>query len=243
MKHTPYSSTKINLFSSCKYSWFLTYIQKVKVKTSTKYFEKGKFFHHVLEHYPNTPGKFKFKWATEVQQDAYITAIQEFISIPEVRDLLTKFALRREETCNLTEDYQFTDKKDKALFTGYVDYIGQEHPGELIIADWKTSKKYEPNVFQLYLYAFWAFSIMTKIDKIKIGFCYVEDKSLEWMYFERDRDFETIKNTVINKIQEIEECGDFKKNPSKGCNFCPFFDTHCKPFAVSLPGVVTCQNG
>lgn len=238
LKYAPYSNSKINLFYECPNRWHLQYIQKVRISKPTHYFEKGNFYHYVLEHFPNLPEKkFKFQFADEAKQAEFVANIKEFIKLPEVHDLLTKHSLKREETCGLNESWQYEARRKASMFTGYIDYLGQENPGEIIVADWKSSMNYEPKFFQLQLYALWCFMVMPHIDKVKAGFCYVEDKELKWTYFEREKDAEDLKLLFINKIRKIEECNEFKKQPSKACDRCEYFGEHCKPFNVKVPGV------
>lgn len=243
MKYTPYSYSKIGCFKECPHKFELKYIKKIKIPPKDpRFFEKGTFYHWVLEHYPNVkPEDFQFKHSTEEEQIKYVATIKSFIEDDKVRALLTQKKLSNEFEFKFDESINVEVEKTKwnsALY-GYIDYVGMMDKNTYLIIDWKSKKhiNFPNNVDQLEMYATWIFQARPKVDKILAFFYYIEPaedgKQYELHTLERVKDLDRMKENIINNINTIEQINSFEKKVTQKCSRCDYFDK-CKPFNVKV---------
>jgi len=224
-RFAPYSFSKIATHIGCP--------RKFKfVSIDERFFEKGKFYHWLIEHFPTPPpDKFTFTFACESEQNDFLETVKRFIQTPHVNDLLKKYSLRRELPFFILPDFSIGKQREGSLFTGYIDYVGQEEPGSVLVIDWK-SKKHEkfPNTEdQLMAYALWIFLASPDINVIDASFYYIETPEEIKYRYTRENDMNRLKDSLINKIQVIENDFEFQRKITKNCNRCEYFN-QCEPF-------------
>ena len=232
MNYSPYSFTKIKTYFECPKSFYYKYIEKLKVKVDPRFFEKGRFYHSVLEYYPEKIN-FKFKFADEKTQDIYKENIKKFIKHPHVQNLLenkfvTELEFKFDEEMNLTNKTKW-----KSHLYGYIDFIGKDEV--IYIVDWKSKnhgEKYPTDKEQLEMYAGWVFKARPNLQKIKCEFAYIENITFDTFEYTREDGEKFIEN-INNKINTIQEDSEFKKNVSSKCNSCDYFN-NCKPFNINI---------
>jgi len=238
MKYKPYSFTKLQTYKKCPYLFKLKYIDKIKVAPpDPRFFEKGRFYHYVLEYYPELK-PFKFKYLTEDEQNKYQNSIQQFIELPRVQHLLEhKFATELEFKFDEDLNPKNVGSKWKSALYGYIDFVGceinQDNESEIHIIDWKSKDHgaaYPTDKTQLEIYAIWIFGVRPNLQKIICEFAYVENQTFQSYTITR-KDSELIKKDIINKINIIENDKELKRLTSRQCKNCDYF-TICKPFHI-----------
>jgi len=232
LKFSPYSHTKIETYYQCPKAFEYKYIQKLKISIDPRFFEKGQYYHSVLEHYPNEID-FKFKYTEEHEQELFKKNIERFIANDHVQELLNnKFAAELE--FKFDEDLNITDiiKWNSHLY-GFIDFIGKDD--DIYIVDWKSKDhgdKYPTNKKQLQMYAAWIFKARPRLQKIKCEFAYIENITFDTFEYTR-KDGEQFIQDINKRIQLIESDVSFKKDVKKSCTKCDYFNV-CKPFNVNL---------
>jgi len=229
MKYSPYSHSKIGCYEDCPHKFFLKYIKKIKITLEPKFFEKGNFYHKVLEKYPEIP-KFNFKYSTEEKQELYLKNILAFIENEHTKELLEN-SFGAEIEFKFDESLEPTNiSKWKSGLYGYIDYVGKTAT-EIHIVDWKSKdhgSRFPTNKKQLEMYAAWIFAVRPNLQKIICEFAYIEDIKFETFTFTRE-DGELFTQDIINRIDVIESDSDFKKAVRKSCSKCDYFEM-CKPY-------------
>lgn len=233
MRFTPYSHSKITSYENCPRAFKFKYIEKIRIVLNPIHFEKGNFYHEVLENYPDKQVDFKWKYNDEFKQKQFIQNIRDFIKTPHVKNLLAnRFAAELEFKFNKDLIPTDTIKWNSGLY-GYIDYIGKDGD-EIFIVDWKSKdhgERFPTNKKQLQMYAAWIFAIRPTLQKVTCEFAYIENKTFESFTYTRE-DGERFKEDIINRINTIESDHSFNKNVRKECQGCDYYDK-CKPFNVA----------
>jgi len=238
MNYTPYSFSKISCYQECPFKFKMKYIDKIKIAPpEPRFFEKGKFYHSTLEHFPKVHD-YKFKYAGFPKQEEFRKNISEFINHKHTSKLLdnkfgTEILFKFDESLN-----DFNGSKYKSTLYGFIDFIGEcVYKGEktIHIVDWKSKnhgKRFPSNREQLDMYAAWIFTVRPKLEKVITEFGYVENKSYTKYIVTREDALE-IKKNIINNITTIETDEIFEHNKSSKCTKCDYFKI-CKPFNVNM---------
>jgi CRISPR/Cas system-associated exonuclease Cas4 (RecB family) len=231
MKYYPYSYSKLNCYTTCPQKFKFKYIDNIEVVEDNAILEKGTFFHHLFEHFPNIPPKFDFKFDENLSNKTkYITQFKSKLdSDKTLIPLLKKYRLFSEKEFFLDSNFNVVDTKEESMIYGYIDYLGQVTEKDLIIIDWKTGKS-KGTPLQLYLYLIWAFRNYPLVDNIKAIFYYIEQENNEIFNINRN-EYEDFIQTYQDKINTVEDDSTFKKKTNKWCDRCGFYSL-CKPFKV-----------
>ena len=225
-----FSPSKINTFYDCNRKYRLQYVDKIKVwEEQMPFFEKGTFYHHALEHYPNPPKKkFAFRLATALKQSEYKKQITDFIFTDEAQKLLSTEHYT-EQRIYIDENWQPCKGRKNSMINGIVDYYTIEDDKVLII-DWKSGKVYKNKTeVQLMMYALWIFAKYPEINTVKAMYFYIEHEDRPSKTYHR-KGLDELKSEFLDIINNINKEKDFKKNPSYNCKFCKFRDLHCNPY-------------
>ena len=240
LKHYPFSAYKLGMFDECKKKFWYNYIEKIKVPTEQKFFEKGNFIHSALATYPEKTS-FSFKLSSDKEIDGYVNLLEKIFKDKKILNLIENKQVGKERSFRIAFDYSIINVgnhkinykiKNDTLFWGEIDYIGKSPDGIRII-DWKSGKHY-PNKSddQLKIYALWIFLLSSKVENIVASYYYVEH-SIEDIHTYKRKNLSEIVNYFNDKINTIEQEKEFVKSPSKLCNYCSFFDL-CKPFNLNM---------
>jgi hypothetical protein len=237
-KRSPYSYSKISCHEECHRLFKFKYIDKIKIKGDETHFEKGNFYHWLLENYPTPPlDSFKWKFTSAKKQQEYLNTTKKFISLEKTQELLKEFKLATEVEAKIGPDLKvFNDIKWNSLFYGYIDYVGKhKKPNWLNIVDWKSQDhpKYPQNRFQMELYGLWVFLARPNIEGVTCSWGFVENKTYESFDITREADFDRIMQTFINKIEKVEDDTEYERNVTESCKWCDYFQ-HCKPFNMKV---------
>lgn len=230
-----YSYSKISRYQRCPRSFYYHYIEQIKVPfQDTPIFEKGRYIHHIIEHYPNLPNfEFKFKESLD-QKDFYLKNILEFIKTNKKMNALLspEMSRLREKTFFIDNEFHEVDTKEQALFEGTIDYIG-EHKNTIILVDWKTgqSQKYA-SLDQLKFYSLYIFNKFPDINNLKVMLFFVEQDKRKIESIDRIQ-YEDIKLKYLNIVKEIENDNQYIRKKSQDCINCEFYN-NCKPFNIKL---------
>jgi len=228
----PYSASKLGCFDNCKQQFKLKYIDKIKVPQVPKiFFEKGKYIHFALEHWPKIPNtRFKFSLAGDKERKLWKKILTKILNDTAIQTLLLKENVSREETLKISEGFG-TEKS--SLFRGFVDYYCL-NGDQAEILDWKTGKVYNKTESdQLKLYALWILLKYPEINTVDSSLFYVEH-SVKTNFIYQRSELENIKQYFINKIQMIESEKDFDLNASWNCQYCDFNGNYCHPHKIKL---------
>lgn len=218
-----YSPSKLNVWTDCKRKYKYKYVDKIKVPFIPKpFFEKGTFYHQVLEFYPNKlPEPFNFKLSSKDDIKRYKLNLIDILKNNQIKRLL--------DISHISE-LKINYKDSEINFGGYIDYISISSK-KAIIVDWKTGKIYKDKTdHQIKLYALWVFLHHSEIEVVKSGYYYLEHSKPVFIEYYR-KDLEVIKQYFINTVNDIETCEDFTKSPHHNCDWCDF-NNLCKPFQM-----------
>lgn len=232
--YIPYSASKLKCFEQCPKLFEFQYVKKIKVKKEpVVWFEKGKFLHWVMEHYPVIPEQgFQFKLADKKLQEEWTEVAKKAVSNKENKYLL-KNRIKSEIHFAMDDDFNpISHEIWPRTWMGYIDHFGKDYQDRFIIVDWKTGKSIVNDDTQLKLYALWIFQASPQINEIITRFSYLDLNEIEEYFYSRE-DVKEIKSFFINKIDIIENCTVFQKQPSQNCTYCDYFD-RCRPFKLNL---------
>jgi CRISPR/Cas system-associated exonuclease Cas4 (RecB family) len=222
-KFAPYSYSKISCYKECPKRFKFNYIDKLRKFDDAPHFEKGRFFHFILEHYPNLPPKkFKFRHFDETKQDEFISLVKHLLTNDtKLINLLTKYRLQSEYTFYLNDEMNPVKKKKESLIYGIIDYLGKSED-EVLIVDWKTGKS-KASLDQLKLYSIWAFAAMPQINKIRVMLYYLEQDEIQEEVLLRE-DSKNVILDYINTINSIEKDTEFKTKRKSSCEWCVYLN-------------------
>lgn len=230
-----YSYSKISRYQRCPRNYYFHYIEKIKAPfQDTPTFEKGRYIHHIIEHYPNLPRfEFKFQECADLK-DTYLKYIKDFIQNNKKMNMLLsdKMLRLREKTFFIDNNFKEVESKDEALFEGTIDYIG-EYKDSIILVDWKTgqSQKYA-SLDQLKFYSIYIFNKFPDINNIKISLFFIEQDKFISENIDKQQ-YESIKIKYVDLVNQIENDATYTKNKTADCMNCEFFN-NCKPFNIQL---------
>ncbi len=224
-KYAPYSASKIKKFYECPLLFKYKYIDKLKVPFVEKIaFEKGKFFHYVLENYPKIPEKdFNFKLSSISDIDDYGELLKDLLKEPQLKELLVNDDIIEKEFWFKIMD---TEGRIK-LFQGQIDYlrIGSD---KITIVDWKTGKQWGTDGSledpQVLIYAVWAFQEYPEINTVEASYYYLEQNKVVGYTFERSEHLDKIKSFLFKKINKIEDEDEFERTQHRFCHYCDYFE-------------------
>lgn len=229
-----YSYSKLSCFDHCQFKYKLQYIDKLKTPFSDNAtFEKGRFIHYLLEHYPNEP-EYKLKYPeVKSREEEYRAFVKDLaVSNSNVRFLLGEnVCISREENFYLDEDFKIIEGKTGSKFNGVIDYVGK-HNESILLVDWKTGQTQDSaSLSQLEFYSLWAFAKFPNIKNVKCYLMFVEQKKFQHTTVTHTNRKE-IQNKYKSKIELIESTTDFEKNRTSKCQWCPFAN-ECNKVATS----------
>lgn len=214
-----YSFSKIDCFKSCNKKFFFKYIKKIKSKPK-KFFEKGSYIHHLLEHYPGPFPNFNFELSKKEDIIEYRKAFKSIFN-DEIKSYLEQ---------ENTREIRF--EIEEIPLMGYIDYLSESEENILTVIDWKTGKVYEDKG-QLEIYALWAFlnPEFEHIDKVDCFYYYIEQGvKKQHTYHRRNADFIKKKLEIcINKIEQEEK---YLRTKTKNCGWCDYFQL-CQPYNMN----------
>lgn len=231
-----YSYSRLSMFDRCPKKFHYKYIELYSITDDSAVFEKGRYLHSLLEHYPNIP-EFKFEFLdVEDKKDLFIEQIHSLCKYePKVKFLL-KNCIAREQQFYLERDINLSlvnCEKDDQLINGVIDYVGKV-TDSVILCDWKSGQTQKYASFeQLKLYSIWAFNEFPEINNIILFLYFIEQNLYLRLDLNRDKDFEVIKQNVLNKINTIETTKEYNKIKKEDCQYCPYFQ-ECNPYKVKI---------
>lgn len=249
MSLLPYSHSKVALFYQCPYKFKLNYIDKIKKFNQNVALFKGSFAHLILENKFDYNVEFKtneiFKENDKETVKSYIKNFENCELGQKYKNIMLNDKIKKkfEEyflICkNKQNEFFACDKKENAIFLGYIDFMyfeEKENSGipeiELNIIDWKTGKFKElknQGPEQVELYAIWGFLKYPEIQKIKCKFVYIEHCKETFIEFKRKEINNLITKHLkrIKKIQISKKLNEFDKKPSPLCNWCDYYGDEC----------------
>lgn len=124
------------------------------------------------------------------------------------------------------EDYQrlIVPLSSEVDISGKFDLITRENDGSLRVVDFKTSKKEEADQFQLNFYKVLA---EENFQKPVSGASFYFVRTGQKKEFDlKEIESETIKEEILEKVEQIRRTENFEPRPSKLCQFC-LFKTFC----------------
>lgn len=239
MKYNPYSASKIAKYLECpkKFQW--RYIKKIREEgPEPSYFEKGHYFHHILNYFPKAPPQtYDFQVSSPADIRQYRETLKKFLTQPKIRDIMSKDSLREKEFI-IYGGFEPDGSDNESLFRGYIDHISPATDGVATIIDWKSGRVYkDKSDDQLKLYALWLFLFDKEfagglINTINCIYYYVEH-NVEVLYTFHKADVPDIIGYFTDQINRIEEDSEFPRNKSMACHRCYYFDA-CAPFNVKV---------
>lgn len=232
-KFSPYSYSKQESWHSCPQKFKLNYIDKIKVQTEHSAFEKGSFFHKVIEDdlLSDVPWheetEFNFKLLNKTEQDILKAETKIFLNseyYKKIKEAFNKSETGVELGFAFDEEWNAIEYTKESLLLGYIDCV-MIHKNTAVVIDWKTGKYKEPKwqtYDQVMLYALWIFKMYPEVESVKGIYCYVEhDKQNSKVYTRQE--MKIIETTFKNKLSKIENDDKFNKNVSKLCAWCDYF--------------------
>ncbi|ALS22124.1 PD-(D/E)XK nuclease family protein [Paenibacillus naphthalenovorans] len=221
-----YSFSRINGFAlaekgeGCFYNWFKTYIEGDRGENN--YFgEYGTLFHETIEKLMKNElfewdiknelnskmKQFEFKPPFLAMGKSYVDSIHRFFTDGSYSEIFSQYQVLESEEKKIF-------KVGDILVTGFPDLVANHKKYGLVIADYKTAKKYEGdklehNIMQLYLYSI---PIKEKYGKYPDYLIYIyprEKGKKEFAYPFEVKKLEKTKQWVIDTVKKIESHGDW----------------------------------
>lgn len=229
------SITKLKMFESCAFRYYLKFIKKVKVDKrdyNPIYFKKGQFAHKYID------SKIKgvdclFNSTTLTDKDKEDIASQCDIILKDdfVKSLLSmkhESEIPFQINFNLENSSIQVEKKysRKADFSGYVDFLGIDGD-TLYVIDWKTGNiPTETNEIyeQVLLYAKAMLEIYGSFKKVVVGYVYIDHQEK----LIKEVTPEIIDSLLADlmgrglKIPRSTQEKDFLPNTGKACERCEY---------------------
>lgn len=239
MNYTPYSHSKIACHEDCAQKFKIKYLDKVKYKPDQRHFEKGNYYHWILENYPTPPSEpFDWKYNPPAKREEFEQFIRGFLKHPRTQHLLKKFKSIREYNFQIhgeLNNLQAIDaNKYESTCYGYIDYMGYdiEDPTHIVVVDWKSQS--QPYLKlpsdQMDMYATWVFMYMPNVNTVTVEYGFIQNGDYSSMTYKRDESAVDLKNKFINRITTVENDETFERNVTKKCKWCEY-ENVCQPFA------------
>jgi CRISPR/Cas system-associated exonuclease Cas4 (RecB family) len=225
-----YSYSRLSIYDRCPRKFKFRYIDELDIDTDSPVFEKGKYFHAILEKYPDIP-EWDFKYSDNKNNAAdMLKQIRTFCETDKrYQYLIGKVLYQREQQFYLNHALENCDEENQFI-NGCIDYVGVTDDCVLLI-DWKSGKTQKFASFkQLELYSIWAFNNFPKINTVKTMLFFIEQDSILTNSIDRT-EVDYIKKSLIEKIKTIESDTDYKKCVKEDCHYCEY-NLNCKPFKV-----------
>lgn len=230
-----YSHSRVESFKNCPYKWKLHYIDKLKTipnQDPNNALICGNTVHLGAEKDLETALKF-YKSNYYILNDLHINEIIKFEHlIPKLKDLLADINIYAQE-------YFISTKR----FKGIVDLITRNQDGTVDVFDFKYSNNINHYMEspQLHLYKYFLEQKGFKVRKL--GFIFIpkisiRQKKTEDLYKFRKRLMSELEASEINLLEvkynpnkvieffdgiiNITEITEFKKNPTKLCDWCEY---------------------
>ena len=229
-----FSYSRISMFERCPKKYEYRYITKFEIPDNDNMiFEKGRYIHAILEHYPELP-EFEFKYKdNKVKRLYFLNEISHLCKHDnKIKYLLSKDVMyERELKFHLNESLLNSDENDSYV-NGIIDYVGKTDD-KIILVDWKSGKSRKYASFeQLKLYSIWAFNTFPDINIVKAFLIFVEQNIFVYEEITRD-ECELIKNNLKFKLNDIEKTTSFCKKVKEDCQYCDY-RTDCQPYKVKI---------
>lgn len=227
-----FSYSRLSIFKRCRKKFEYRYVLKIETDVDSPVFEKGKFIHALLEHYPKLPEfEFKFKEVESKKMD-YISLVSNKCKNDKKIKFLYTIPHQNEVEFNLDEKLENTADGDNSALYGIIDYVGR-NGDTIIMVDWKTGfTQIYASFDQLKLYSIPIFNSFPDINTIKAFLFFIEQDV--YVYEEISRtELSSIKEKLLNEINEINECEEYTRNVKEDCQFCEYYKL-CQPFKVKL---------
>lgn len=215
-----YSFTKLSAFHTCKYGYYMTYIQHSK-GIGNCFSSYGSEVHSIMERYAK--GKLPLNGLPEVYAWEFDTAVPErFPTLKNVQDLRKTYFEQGKSYLEKFKGYddrkilgveeEFMIDIDDWSFRGFIDLV-YEQDGKLVIQDYKSKKAFKGEkeqkeyARQMYLYSLYVkqkygrnpdmlrFEMFRSQKQADIPFDESElQEALEW---------------ATNTVKEIRKCWDY----------------------------------
>jgi len=233
------SITKLKVYESCPYRYYLQNIVKEKVPKSEynpKFFKIGQYAHKYMESkFKNIPCQFKSSSLTKDDYENTSKKCDIALETPFVKKLLNlDYETEMPFSMNFMSDgtVEVSDKYSrKSDFAGFIDYYGiDKKENTLYVIDWKTgnvAKDNDETFLQVYLYAY-ALNVILKtrpFDKIVVGYYYLDHNEKLIREVKMTDLQRTIENLISRglEIPHSDKAEDFPATPSEFvCKWCPY---------------------
>lgn len=214
MSERIYSFSCLNIFETCKYAWYLTYMEKRRGENNC-FAEYGTIFHDLIEKIEKN--KVLFFETKELFEKRFDNMVYPF---PEkFKKSYREKGKKYFEKFDGLEDFTMWEMELEYFFeiAGYKfrcfpDYVGEKN-NELYIIDFKTSKPYsskdlQEKLKQLYMYSI---PIATKYNRYpdKLKFDFTKENDAITIPFDEQK-LEETKKWAVDVIKKIEQEKDFK---------------------------------
>lgn len=240
-----YSYSRIKMFHSCKYAYYVKYFERPDVLLSHGTSEFGSFVHEILEKYEK--GELEAYEMLPYYIDNYSKNVVSTFNLNMTKDFSRDFSdsyyasgLRYLESFDGFPDFdiieaekEFTIEIENSFkFTGKIDLVARNKNGDLIILDHKSKSKFKNKkeqaeyAVQLYLYSYAIERELGELPK-KLYFNMFRQNEMVEIDFNMD-DYKSAYEWLVNSVREIEDTFDFEKLDNKDdfycMNFCPIRD-------------------
>ena len=242
-----WSYSRLEIFDSCPYRWYLQYIHTPKLPKEKKFYAMyGLFMHDLLENYysgrmsksevlttyltqfsEKTKGSGRPKWSTV---KSYFT---------KGKDYLKQLKPMPYKAISIEEKVDFCI--GNVRLTGRVDYLGVDEDGNLVITDHKSrdlkprsnrktptlkDEELDKMLRQLYLYAE---GIRQKYGKLPTKLCFNCFKN--GVFIEELFNEDAYRKAILWAQQKVEEISNSEEFPPNieyfGCNFLCDYSSQC----------------
>ena len=224
-----YSFSKLSLFNSCKYAYYLTYVEGQRGDDNA-FSQYGTLIHSILERWAkgNIPivelaSVFEWEFDTEVSKqfpyNKYKDLRESYYN--QGIEFLTAFDGLPDYTIIAAEE-KFETQIDDWIFNGIIDLILQDKSGEFVVWDWKSKAGFKNETEQkAYARQLYGYSLYVK-EKYghypkKLCFGMFRQKEQIEINFNIKQMLEAI-DWMRHTVKDIRSCWDYE--PTINLFFC-----------------------
>jgi hypothetical protein len=243
-----FSFSRLNLFESCPFRWYLTYIEKRETEMSLP-LALGRAVHKAIEQ----------KMKGDTDKDALLKGWKDVeyydFNLTEYEELYRRANVVQGEANSPSVEVEkhftlYLDGEGSPRVQGYIDVVRHIF-GTVSFDDWKTNHQmYEPmDTMQLPLYA-WALSQIYNVDQVTGTLFFLRfyknnrktfvfskkemEQARQWA-LKVAEEILAAKNDVENGHRRFEDCFPAKANSS--CTNCPFATECIERYPKNIKGV------
>lgn len=218
-----YSFSKLSMFNTCKYGYYLTYVEK-RPGLNNAFASYGTLCHEILEQYAK--GTYKLEDLASIFEWSFDVSVQEQFPPNKYADLRSSYyedgleffkKFKGYDDCEiLGVEEEFNINIRDWILHGFIDLVYRDKDGKLIIRDYKSKSSFKSIIErdeyarQLYLYSLY---VKDKYGEFpaELEFLMLRKNQTVKIVFDRFKLLETL-DWANNTVDSIRDALDYPAN-------------------------------